>query len=157
MLTKIYLEYFKCFEKLHLPLAPLTVLSGLNASGKSTTMQALSLLHQTAVESEWNTTLILNGATVGLGTASDVIDKINGRREFSIGVQSNTFECVWTMQSESRKEMSVPISTIVWREAPEWQHVKTELMTQDQRERIYHCFLKILGKVRRTHSNYLLY
>jgi predicted ATPase len=138
MLTKIHLEHFKCFEKLQLPLAPLTLLSGLNASGKSTTMQALSLLHQTAVESEWNTTLILNGSTIALGAAGDVIDKISGRKDFRIGVQADTFECFWTMRAEGRQELSVPISTIDWREAPDWQQVTVDVSAQDKQERIYH-------------------
>lgn len=139
MLTKIHLDHFKCFEKLSLPLTPLTLLSGLNAAGKSTTLQALSLLHQTAVESEWNTRLILNGSTIALGAASDVIDTLSGRKEFRIGVESDTFECFWTMQSEGKKdELSVPIKAITWREAPEWQSVPFEVTEQEHRQRLYH-------------------
>lgn len=52
MLTGVYLEHFKCFERLSLRLSPLTLLSGLNAAGKSTILQALTLLHQTAIERE---------------------------------------------------------------------------------------------------------
>lgn len=136
MLTKIHLEHFKCFEKLSLPLTPLTLLSGLNASGKSTILQALSLLHQTVVEGEWNTKLILNDSTIALGAASDVIDTLSGRKEFRIGVESDTFECFWEMQSEQSQELSVPIKTIVWREAPEWQSVSVDVTEQQQR--LYH-------------------
>ena len=49
MLARIELRHFKCFEVLKLPLRPLTLLSGANASGKSSVMQALVLLHQTIV------------------------------------------------------------------------------------------------------------
>jgi predicted ATPase len=138
MLTKIHLEHFKCFETLHLPLAPLTLLSGLNATGKSTALQALSLLHQTAVESEWNIRLILNGSTIALGSAGDVIDKISGRKEFCIGVQSDTFECFWEMRTEGHAELSVPITQIQWREAPDWQPVTIAVTEQKQLQRIYH-------------------
>lgn len=41
MLTAIEIESFECFQKLVLPLRPLTLLSGRNASGKSTVLQAL--------------------------------------------------------------------------------------------------------------------
>ncbi|NOS89785.1 MAG: AAA family ATPase [Methylococcaceae bacterium] len=44
MLNRLDLKCFKCFEELHLPLAPLTLLSGTNASGKSSLLQALVLL-----------------------------------------------------------------------------------------------------------------
>ncbi len=88
MLTKVTIEHFKCFERLQLPLAPLTLLSGLNAAGKSSILQALALLHQSAIENEWNRSLILNGRLVALGSASDVIDKIAGRYGFSIGLEA---------------------------------------------------------------------
>ena len=62
MLSSLELRSFKCFELLRLPLAPLTLLTGLNASGKSSVLQAIVLLHQTMREHEWSTRLALNGA-----------------------------------------------------------------------------------------------
>ena len=59
MLTRIDLRHFKCFETLKLPLCRLTLLSGANASGKSSVMQALVLLHQTMREHEWSSRLKL--------------------------------------------------------------------------------------------------
>jgi predicted ATPase len=116
MLTKIIVEHFKCFKKLHLPLAPLTLLSGANATGKSTVLQALAILHQTAVESEWNKTLSLNASTISLGSVGDVIDKITGQKEFKIGVHSESFECLWTMIAQDRSALSVPIRQIACKE-----------------------------------------
>ncbi len=75
MLTRIDLRHFKCFESLKLPLCPLTLLSGANASGKSSVMQAFALLHQTMREHERSSRLMLNGATVRLGSVVDVIDE----------------------------------------------------------------------------------
>ena len=46
MLARIDLRRFKCFASLKLPLRPLTLLSGANASGKSSVLQALVLLHR---------------------------------------------------------------------------------------------------------------
>ena len=86
MLTRIDLRYFKCFETLKLPLRPLTLLSGVNASGKSSVMQALVLLHQTMREHEWSSRLMLNGAAVRLGAAADVVDQVHGRRGFGIAL-----------------------------------------------------------------------
>src|SRR5262245_29844008 len=114
MLTKLTLKYFKCFERLQLPLALLTLLSGLNAAGKSSALQALALLHQSAVENEWNRSLLLNGRLVALGSAGDVIDKIAGRYDFSIGLESATFSRLWTLCSDDRMRdlaIAIPINT----------------------------------------------
>ena len=70
MLTRLDLKYFKCFELLRLPLGHLTLLAGSNASGKSSALQALVLLHQTMREHEWSTRLMLNGDAIKLGTVS---------------------------------------------------------------------------------------
>ena len=127
MINKIILEHFKCFKKLQLQLAPLTMLSGTNATGKSTTLQALALLYQTIAENEWSKTLLLNGDLATLGTASDVIDKITGRRKFSIGLQTDIVDCRWLMEAEDRFALSVPIKQIMWREADTWEQVTTEV------------------------------
>lgn len=122
MLTKIQVEHFKCFEKLSLPLSPLTLLSGLNAAGKSSVMQSLALLHQTIVENEWSTDLILNGNLVTLGTASDVINKITGRNQFSIGIETDKCHYLWVMEAAQRTEaLTVPIKIVTFRESPSWQ------------------------------------
>ncbi len=106
MLTRIDLQYFKCFELLKLPLAPLTLLSGSNASGKSSILQALVLLHQTMREHEWSTRLMLNGAAIRLGTVSDVVDKVHGRRTFEIALEDGELRCQWVFSGE-RSEMSM--------------------------------------------------
>lgn len=61
MITRLDLQHFKCFRELKLPLGSLTLLSGVNASGKSSVMHALALLQQTMREHEWSQRLILNG------------------------------------------------------------------------------------------------
>ena len=109
MLTRIDLRHFKCFENLKLPLCPLTLLSGTNASGKSSVMQALVLLHQTMREHEWSSRLMLNGGTIRLGTAADVIDQVYGRRSCGITLfdgDADLFE--WNFMGE-REEMSMAV------------------------------------------------
>ena len=85
MLERIDLHYFKCFEQLSLPLKPLTLLTGANASGKSSTLQALALLQQTMREHEWSKRLMLNGKSLRLGAVADIVDKVNGRKQIEIG------------------------------------------------------------------------
>lgn len=111
MITRLDLHHFKCFSLLKLPLAPLTLLSGTNASGKSSVLQVLALLHQTIREHEWSTRLMLNGDAVRLGTAADVIDQMEGRRTFSVTLQDNeTYE--WAFTGE-RTEMSMHVDSVV--------------------------------------------
>lgn len=112
MLTQLDLQHFKCFELLHLPLRPLTLLSGTNASGKSSVLQALVLLHQTMREHEWSLRLMLNGASVQLGTVSDIVDKVHGRRECEIGLVDEETSFQWVFTGE-RTEMSMGVKRVV--------------------------------------------
>lgn len=106
MLTQIDLHYFKCFELLKLRLQPLTLLSGANASGKSTVLQALVLLHQTMREQEWSIRLLLNGSTVRLGTVSDVVDQVYGRNIIKIALCDNNEWYAWEFEGK-RDDLSM--------------------------------------------------
>lgn len=112
MLTQLNLEHFKCFERLHLPLGRLTLLSGTNASGKSSVMQALALLHQTIKDHEWSTRLLLNGCALQLGTVTDVVDKVTGRRSFSIGVTDDNCPVQWDFEGIYPVDMSVQVTNV---------------------------------------------
>lgn len=112
MITQLDLHLFKCFEIMRLPIAPLTLLSGSNASGKSSVLQALVLLHQTIREHEWSRRLMLNGESIRLGTVSDVIDKVNGRRTFEIGIKDGENDYLWTFTG-NRSEMSMAVDRII--------------------------------------------
>ena len=112
MLSEVELRFFKCFEHLRLPLRPLTVLSGLNASGKSSVIQALVLLHQTMHDHEWETRLDLNGSGVQLGTVSDVVDVVYGRGcAFEIGVTDDDVSYRWAFSGEPG-DMSVEVVSV---------------------------------------------
>lgn len=74
MLDHIRLINFKIFADQTIPFSPLTLLSGLNGVGKSSAMQALSLLRQSydsglLREHGW----LLNGELVELGAGEDVL------------------------------------------------------------------------------------
>ena len=111
MITRIDLEKFKCFDILRLPLSRLTLLSGTNASGKSTVLQAIALLHQTMREDEWSKYLLLNGASVKLGTVSDVVDKVNGRFEFAVGLIDEDLLYRWRFSGE-RSQLSMIVAQV---------------------------------------------
>ncbi len=107
VLTQLELRSFKCFEFLRLPLTPLTLLTGLNASGKSSILQAIVLLHQTMREHEWSTRLVLNGAAVRLGTASDVA----GRAGFEIALEDEENSYRWVFGG-NRRDMSMDVRLV---------------------------------------------
>ncbi len=111
MLTRIELRSFKCFRILQLPLAPLTLLTGLNASGKSSVLQALVLLHQTMREHEWWTRVALNGDSIRLGSMPDVVDELYGRDSFNIALDDDENDCEWTFQGE-RHDMSMEVRRV---------------------------------------------
>lgn len=111
MLTRIELSFFKCFEFLGLPLSPLTLLTGLNASGKSSVLQALVLLHQTMREHEWSSRLSLNGSAVRLGATPDVVDEEFGREMFKMQLENGTDVYHWTFLGE-RRDMSMQVMRV---------------------------------------------
>ena len=118
MLTGIDLKHFKCFDLLKLPLRPLTLLSGANASGKSSVLQALVLLHQTITEHEWSDRLLLNGGAIRLGTVADVVDQ-RARRSCQIALRTDDNEIRWEFAGEPA-DMSMAV-TRVWTKESEWE------------------------------------
>ena len=111
MITRLDLECFKCFRSLLLPLAPLTLLSGPNASGKSSVMQALVLLHQTMRDHEQSDKLMLNGSVIDLGTVTDVVDQVYGRRECMIGLLDDETPYQWMFAGE-REDMAMRVNQV---------------------------------------------
>ena len=92
------LEGYKCFGRLRVPLAPLTLFTGFNGAGKSTALQPLLLLAQAARLRIWGSPslsgeLPLNGDIVRLGSAGDVIRAgHNGPTRFKIGAGDETLD-----------------------------------------------------------------
>jgi predicted ATPase len=89
MINSIHLRGFKCFTDNVFDLKPLTLLSGRNASGKTSLLQALALLHQTACECDNFEQLILNGPVIKLGRADDVLHKTKARNSVYFAVKIN--------------------------------------------------------------------
>ena len=107
MLSMVELHSFKCFEQLRLPIAPLTLLTGFNASGKSSVLQALALLHQTMTDHEWSTRLMLNGSSVRLGTVGEV----SGLRGYKTVIETANHRLFWEFTG-GRSEMSLAVQQV---------------------------------------------
>ena len=112
MIERVRLENFKAFRYLDLPLAPLTLLTGVNAAGKSTTMQALALLRQSydagALDDEGG--LLLNGDLVEFGIGRDVLhenysDGSGGRSvHIAVGLQINGRYIAWRAEYQTTRD-----------------------------------------------------
>ena len=74
MLKSISLENYKCFkEKTDIDIAPLTVLCGVNSSGKSSILKSLLMLKQ-SVDGNYNeNSILLNGRYTLNGTFEDIV------------------------------------------------------------------------------------
>lgn len=131
MLTQLKLKNFKCFENLQLDLAPLTLLTGFNSAGKSTVLQSLGVLNQTIIEQDWSGELMLNGSTISLGSAGDVINDSQGGRGCAIEVSTTNIVCSWEMESRDRQKLTIPIKSVGWKERSqntgEWKIEKFEI------------------------------
>jgi predicted ATPase len=74
LIRSFRLRNFKCFQEQTLPLGTLTLLSGLNGTGKSSVLQGLLLLRQSHQQGLLeHRRLALNGDLVQIGTARDAL------------------------------------------------------------------------------------
>ena len=89
MIKLVALKNFKCFEKESVELGKVTLLTGLNSSGKSSFLQSLLLLRQSYYQGLLpNSGLALNGDLIAIGTAQDAL--FEGAVEDQVG-----FEITW--------------------------------------------------------------
>lgn len=129
MLKSIGLKNFKSARNFDtpIPLRALTVLSGLNGSGKSTVLQAIALLRQSLdIEGASDAaldTLHLHGPLVQLGSASDVLSEraVNDTIEISLSGDDGD----WTFSSEIKEDR---LSDGILRRTAYWELMKTSIL-----------------------------
>ncbi len=105
MITLVKLKHFKAFEEQSFEFKPLTLLSGLNSTGKSSVLQSLLLLRQSYQQKLLpDVGLALNGDLVCIGTAKDAL--FAEAKENSIG-----FEVLWEDDTQGRWDFSYSSET----------------------------------------------
>lgn len=124
MIDSIHLRHFKCFSKLDLPLGGLTLLTGRNATGKSSIIQSLLLLHQGIVSTNRGTAVPLNGDMISLGSFGDVLDGRSGRKSFEVGVSSHDYRLDWRFQSEDKNTLVAPLVSVL--DSRSWSDAKSD-------------------------------
>ncbi|MEU5400205.1 DUF3696 domain-containing protein [Streptomyces sp. NPDC005963] len=131
MIDLLTMHNFKAFQHTELRLGPLTLLTGLNSSGKSSVLQALALLRQSYEAGDlavagWlreaqqaglatsvaNQGFLLNGELVGLGTGEDVLHEDftedlgpDERPPIRLGVTEGPYRYTWTVESEPEQNL----------------------------------------------------
>lgn len=109
MIQALSVQNFKCFETLRLNLTPLTLVTGFNGAGKSTSLQTLLLLSQSLRGQHGASELRLNGPLVSLGSPSDVINSSGRGRKLALGIATPDVELLWHFvePEESRRSLHV--------------------------------------------------
>lgn len=107
MIDALRLVNFKCFEDQSIALRPLTVLSGLNGTGKSSVLQSFLLLRQSYEQKLLpDKGLALNGSFVGLGTAKDVLWRDAADESIAIELGLDGRECAkWLFAYDTESDV----------------------------------------------------
>ncbi|MGH3251882.1 MAG: DUF3696 domain-containing protein [Trebonia sp.] len=109
MITGLRLVNFKCFSLLELSLRPLTVVTGVNGTGKSTLLQGLLLARQ-AIEDSGSAVVQLNGPYgLNLGEAHDVLNPDADAPEIEIGVEEAGSWCHYVFDVPDDRALNLPV------------------------------------------------
>ena len=103
MLRKIGLTNFKCWKKLEIELAPITLLFGANSSGKTSVLQSLLMLKQTVFGFDPRQYMNFGGRErdyVGFGSYQDLVYGRNARANVGL-------KLTWDLSSEAIDELAV--------------------------------------------------
>lgn len=98
MIREVKVKNFKCFEELTLPFRQVNLLAGVNGMGKSTLLQSLLLLKQSALKNNGMKGLSLNGAYISLGNAQDVLYEKAESETIGLGYTDDLGEHFWNCQ-----------------------------------------------------------
>jgi predicted ATPase len=116
MLNSLTLKNFKPFENQSFSLKPLTLLTGLNSTGKSSVLQSLLLLRQSFQQDDLldRVGLVLNGDLVSIGTGKDALFKRAKKDVITLKVgMNNDIKGTWTFDCDGQSDiMRISTSSI---------------------------------------------
>ena len=104
MLERIYIENLKCFKKQFINFEKLTLLTGFNASGKSTTIQSLLLANQMTRHHQESPFIPLNGPIVKLGSVADVLNEDAKTREIKLIFEGSSDKISYNLDASERQK-----------------------------------------------------
>lgn len=95
MLNSITIDNYKIHKHLHLELKNLTVLTGVNSSGKSSLIQALLLLRQSFLQNALKEGLVLNGELLSVGLGRDALCSAAEEDCIAFTLGKEQGDCTW--------------------------------------------------------------
>lgn len=103
MIKELDLKNFKCFQEINLKFSMVNILTGLNGMGKSTVIQSILLLGQSAKSITSEKRLSLSGEYVNLGVGKDVLYEKAEEDEIGItvGADGHRTEFVFDYQPDT--------------------------------------------------------
>lgn len=121
MINNINIDNFKCFNELTLPMNKLTLLTGFNASGKSTVLQSLLLLSQALRKNISCNYISVNGGLVKLGSSTDILHESNEllvdqKKELGLGIAYNSGSIQWSFLPMKKNRNNLEIVRLAIKE-----------------------------------------
>ncbi len=112
----LHIRHFKCFQETRIPVSPLTLLTGMNGAGKSTTIQSLLLMRAAELAEH---EVSLNGPFgLALGEASDVIHReADFEHGLRLGFEREGVTAMWHLGAGDNVDERRPALRIVERAA----------------------------------------
>lgn len=113
MITELHIQNFKSHGNTLLPLAPLTLLTGVNGSGKSSVIQSLLLLRQSYKKQRLGEALILNDDLCSIGTGKDAIFQSADENFIQFALKLDQKKYAWKFSSSENKDFLPIIEEIL--------------------------------------------
>jgi len=104
MINQLHIQNFKSHSSTLLPLKPLTILTGLNGSGKSSVIQSLLLLRQSYKKQRLNEALILNDSLCSIGTGKDAVYQSSEDDFLRFEIKTEVSSYAWKYSTDDDKD-----------------------------------------------------
>lgn len=122
MINKLTIQNLKCFRSLILPLGSFSLLTGFNAAGKSTVLQALLLLAQAEKQPRDSRFVPLNGELVSLGSPGEALS--DGQEPIlRLSLEFDNYSIRWTLEPDDSESIhGLNLTEIAWRKGSDsWE------------------------------------
>jgi predicted ATPase len=104
MITALHIHNFKSHGETQLSLGALTMLTGLNGSGKSSVLQSLLLLRQSYKKQRLDEVLVLNDSLCSIGTGTNAFYQSAQDDILSFRINDENGDYSWQFLSNERKD-----------------------------------------------------
>ena len=123
MITKLKISNFKAHHNTELLFAPLTLLTGINSSGKSTILQALLLLRQSFKKNRLEKGLDLNAPLCDIGKVEDALYRTSKSEIISFTIETDEIFIFSFNAKDKYKNTFIPVDDLTnlpesWRDIP---------------------------------------